>query len=117
MRGYGPRTVPRGVGTVPPETDMAGPKAATSGPEKAHEHSTSMPPEKESPMHPHGSNWLLLIKTHMNLADRALCADQDRWARELQWTVNRTGFGARLYRDPRFDLVREVEEVGRSFSA
>ncbi|WP_433499249.1 hypothetical protein ACQP1K_02505 [Sphaerimonospora sp. CA-214678] len=53
----------------------------------------------------------------MNLADRALCADQDRWARELQWTVNRTGFGARLYRDPRFDLVREVEEVGRGFSA
>ncbi|MFC0865226.1 hypothetical protein ACFHYQ_23305 [Sphaerimonospora cavernae] len=53
----------------------------------------------------------------MNLADRALCADQDKWAQELRWTVNRTGFGARLYRDPRFDLVREVEEVGRRFSA
>ncbi|GII30751.1 hypothetical protein [Planotetraspora mira] len=68
-------------------------------------------------MHPHGTNWLLLIKTHMNMADRALCADQDGWAYELRWTVNRTGFGARHYRDPRFDLVRELEEVGRAFTA
>ncbi|WP_370018368.1 hypothetical protein [Planotetraspora sp. GP83] len=51
------------------------------------------------------------------MADSALCADQDRWARQLRWTVSRTGFGARLYRDPRFDLVRELEEVGRLFSA
>jgi hypothetical protein len=53
----------------------------------------------------------------MNMADRALCADQDGWAYELRWTVNRTGFGARHYRDPRFDLVRELEEVGRAFTA
>ncbi|MCT9932111.1 hypothetical protein N5079_18060 [Planotetraspora sp. A-T 1434] len=51
------------------------------------------------------------------MADSALCADQDRWARQLRWTVSRTGFGARHYRDPRFDLVRELEEVGRLFSA
>ncbi|MEU6424678.1 hypothetical protein OHB01_13165 [Microbispora hainanensis] len=52
----------------------------------------------------------------MTMADLALCADQDRWARELKWTVSRTGFGARHYRDPRFDLVRELEEVGRLFT-
>lgn len=67
-------------------------------------------------MHLYGSNWFYLLKDRMNLVDRALCADQDRWARQLRWTVNRTGFGARHYRDPRFDLVRELEEVGRRFS-
>lgn len=35
--------------------------------------------------------------------DQALCADQDGWAQRLGWTVTRTGFGARRYRDPRFD--------------
>ncbi|MBO4273736.1 hypothetical protein OG320_15495 [Microbispora sp. NBC_01189] len=53
----------------------------------------------------------------MTTADLALCAEQDRWARELRWTVSRTGFGARQYRDPRFDLVQELEEVGRLFRA
>ncbi|ETK34457.1 hypothetical protein GCM10009530_10320 [Microbispora corallina] len=68
-------------------------------------------------MHPYGTNWLSLFRTRMTMADLALCADQDRWARQLKWTVNRTGFGARQYRDPRFDLVQELEEVGRLFSA
>lgn len=67
-------------------------------------------------MNPPGGAWLSLIKSRMTMADMALCADQDRWARELRWTVNRTGFGARVYRDPRFDLVQELEEVGRLFT-
>ncbi|MBX6383505.1 MAG: hypothetical protein IRZ07_11130 [Microbispora sp.] len=67
-------------------------------------------------MNPPGATWLSMIKDRMAMADRALCADQDRWARELKWTVSRTGFGARVYRDPRFDLVRELEEVGRLFT-
>ncbi|WP_326819402.1 hypothetical protein [Streptosporangium sp. NBC_01756] len=39
-------------------------------------------------------------------ADRELCMDQDEWAYRLGWTVTRTGFGARHYREPRFDLLR-----------
>ncbi|GAA0968566.1 hypothetical protein GCM10009555_014210 [Acrocarpospora macrocephala] len=68
-------------------------------------------------MHFHGTNALLLCKAQLILlldgADRRLCADQDRWAYELEWTITRAGFGARQYRDPRFDLVQEVEEAGR----
>jgi len=61
-------------------------------------------------MHLHGINWLTSIKFS---ADLNLCATQDGWARQLGWTVTHNGFGARGYRDPRFDLVRELEEVGR----
>jgi hypothetical protein len=64
-------------------------------------------------MHLHGTNWLSRIKYPVNTADQALCTDQDGWAYDLGWTVTRTGFGARLYRDPRFDIVLELEEVGR----
>ncbi|WP_169949847.1 hypothetical protein [Microbispora sp. H11081] len=67
-------------------------------------------------MNPPGAAWLSLIRTRMMMADLALCADQDRWARDLRWTVSRTGFGARHYRDPRFDLVRELEEACRLFT-
>ncbi|MEW9527648.1 hypothetical protein [Microbispora sp. NPDC049125] len=67
-------------------------------------------------MHSHGTDWLSLFKSRIKSADSALCADQDGWARQLSWTVSRTGFGARHYRDPRFDIVRELEEVGRLFS-
>ncbi|MCF6474307.1 hypothetical protein FAF44_38900 [Nonomuraea sp. MG754425] len=35
-------------------------------------------------------------------ADRALCAAQDERAGRHGWTVTRTGFGSRRYRDPRF---------------
>ncbi|GAA4203311.1 MULTISPECIES: hypothetical protein [Microbispora] len=68
-------------------------------------------------MNPPGAAWFSLIRSRMTTADLALCAEQDRWARELRWTVSRTGFGARQYRDPRFDLVQELEEVGRLFRA
>ncbi|TYB56620.1 hypothetical protein FXF51_43395 [Nonomuraea sp. PA05] len=39
-------------------------------------------------------------------ADRALYADQDERARRYGWTVTRTGFGSRRYRDPRFDALK-----------
>ncbi len=65
----------------------------------------------------HGTHALLLCKAQLILLldgmDRRLCAAQDRWAFELEWTITRSGFGARHYRDPRFDIVRELEEVGR----
>lgn len=60
---------------------------------------------------------LLRIKFLAHRADQALCVDQDGWAYRLGWTVTRIGFGARHYRDPRFDLVRELEEVGRLVGA
>lgn len=45
------------------------------------------------------------ISAFLRQADRSLCADQDWWALLLGWQVTRTGFGARAYRDPRFDIV------------
>ncbi len=65
----------------------------------------------------HRTNAILLCKARLILlrdgADRRLCSAQDRWAYELEWTTTRRGFGSRVYRDPRFDVVREVEEAGR----
>ncbi|MEV1001568.1 hypothetical protein [Nonomuraea sp. NPDC050202] len=45
-------------------------------------------------------------------ADRALCADQDERARQYGWTVTRTGFGSRRYRDPRFDALKAARLAG-----
>lgn len=46
-------------------------------------------------------------------ADRSLCVDQDWWALLLGWEVTRIGFGARGYRDPRFDVLHLIRgEVG-----
>ncbi len=57
----------------------------------------------------HGTARLSVIKTGIialiERADRNLCLDQDWWALRLGWTVTRTGFGARHYRDPRFDSL------------
>ncbi|MEV6985012.1 hypothetical protein AB0M95_27655 [Sphaerisporangium sp. NPDC051017] len=36
-------------------------------------------------------------------ADEAVCARDERFAALLGWQVTRVGFGARAYRDPRFD--------------
>ncbi|MEU4830576.1 hypothetical protein [Streptosporangium sp. NPDC023615] len=58
----------------------------------------------------HRTNRFRGIKTFARdliyVSDRELCMDQDEWAHRLGWTVTRTGFGARHYRDPRFDLLR-----------
>ncbi|MFC4529790.1 hypothetical protein [Sphaerisporangium dianthi] len=43
-------------------------------------------------------------------ADQSLCAEQDKRAHARGWTVTRTGFGARRYRDPRFDRLRASDE-------
>lgn len=52
------------------------------------------------------------IASRVAQADRSLCVDQDWWAHLLGWDVTRTGFGARSYRDPRFDtLLRTSGEV------
>ncbi|WP_345563890.1 hypothetical protein [Nonomuraea rosea] len=47
--------------------------------------------------------WLDAVVTH---ADQALCANQDERARQHGWTVTKTGFGSRHYRDPRFDALK-----------
>lgn len=39
-------------------------------------------------------------------ADQALCANPDERARQYGWTVTKTGFGSRRYRDPRFDALK-----------
>ncbi|MEV0387373.1 hypothetical protein [Nonomuraea sp. NPDC050643] len=46
------------------------------------------------------------ISALLTRADEALCEDQDERARQYGWTVTKTGFGARRYRDPRFDALR-----------
>ncbi|WP_169789177.1 hypothetical protein [Nonomuraea candida] len=48
-------------------------------------------------------------------ADRAVCAGQDERARRHGWTVTRTGFGSRRYRDPRFDALRAARTGGRAY--
>ncbi|GII88434.1 hypothetical protein Ssi03_64240 [Sphaerisporangium siamense] len=58
----------------------------------------------------HGTKQLSRIKNYLarllERADRAICAEPDERARKRGWTVTRTGFGARSYRDPRFDRLR-----------
>ncbi|MEO3869710.1 hypothetical protein ABGB18_12845 [Nonomuraea sp. B12E4] len=47
--------------------------------------------------------------------DREICMEPDEFAYRIGWTVRRTGFGSRCYRDPRFDQLslpnRVPEEV------
>lgn len=44
-------------------------------------------------------------------ADREICMEPDEFAYHVGWTVTRTGFGARRYRDPRFDQLRVPDKV------
>jgi hypothetical protein len=44
-------------------------------------------------------------------ADREICMEPDEFAYRVGWTVTRTGFGARRYRDPRFDQLRLPHRV------
>lgn len=50
-------------------------------------------------------------------ADRASCAAQDERAHRHGWTVTRTGFGARRYRDPRFDALKAARLAERRRAA
>jgi len=46
--------------------------------------------------------WLLDL---LDRADRSLCVEEDEFAVRMGWTVTKTGFGSRLYRDPRFERL------------
>ena len=70
-------------------------------------------------MYSQGTKGLSRIKTRirelMAWADREICMEPDEFAFRRGWTVARIGFGARRYRDPRFDQLKVpsliVEEV------
>lgn len=72
---------------------------------------------KGSSMYSQGTKWLGRSKSRIQemiaWADRELCAEEDEFAFRRGWTVARSGFGRRLYRDARFDqrIVRVPEEV------
>jgi hypothetical protein len=61
-------------------------------------------------MYLHGIKARYRIKTWVlgliDLADRELCMEEDEFAYRVQWTVTKAGFGARRYRDPRFDQLK-----------
>ncbi|SDL58147.1 hypothetical protein SAMN05421874_12466 [Nonomuraea maritima] len=70
-------------------------------------------------MYSQGTKRLSRIKSRirelMAWTDREICMEPDEFAHRMGWTVKRTGFGARRYRDPRFDQLRVsyrvIEEV------
>lgn len=70
-------------------------------------------------MYSQGTKGLSRIKSRIReliaLADREICMEPDEFAHRIGWTVSRTGFGSRCYRDPRFDQLklphRVIEEV------
>ncbi|MFI7617772.1 hypothetical protein ACIBP6_41775 [Nonomuraea terrae] len=42
--------------------------------------------------------------------------EPDEFAHRMGWTVARTGFGSRRYRDPRFDQLRSPSRVTEEVS-
>lgn len=48
--------------------------------------------------------------------DREICMEPDEFAHRRGWTVTRTGFGARRYRDPRFDQLKISPRVPEGVS-
>ncbi|MER6944072.1 hypothetical protein ABT294_08620 [Nonomuraea sp. NPDC000554] len=61
-------------------------------------------------MYSQGTKGLSRIKSRIRelvaLADREICMEPDEFAYRRGWTVTRTGFGSRCYRDHRFDQLR-----------
>lgn len=61
-------------------------------------------------MYSQGTKGLSRIKSRIReliaWADRELCAEEDEFAYRRGWTVAKAGFGARRYRDPRFDQLK-----------
>ncbi|MET9338612.1 hypothetical protein [Nonomuraea sp. NPDC003804] len=47
-----------------------------------------------------------LIAGWIAWADRDICMEPDEFAHRRGWTVSRTRFGSRSYRDPRFDQLK-----------
>ncbi len=68
-------------------------------------------------MYPQGTKGLSRFKSWIReliaWADREICMEPDEFAHRRGWTVTKTGFGSRRYRDPRFDQrkARVPEEV------
>lgn len=66
-------------------------------------------------MYSQGTKGLSRIKSRIRelivWADREICMEPDEFAHRRGWTVERTGFGSRRYRDPRFDHARVPTEV------
>jgi hypothetical protein len=56
------------------------------------------------------------IQEHTECADREICMEPDEFAYRRGWTVTRLGFGARCYRDPRFDQRRAPARVAEEVS-
>ncbi|MEU4572487.1 hypothetical protein ACBI99_15965 [Nonomuraea sp. ATR24] len=71
-------------------------------------------------MYSQGTKGLGRIKSrlleHIAWADREICWEPDEFAMRRGWTVTRTGFGARRYRDPRFDQLRIALKVPEEVS-
>ncbi|MEU7002861.1 hypothetical protein [Nonomuraea sp. NPDC046570] len=71
-------------------------------------------------MYSQGIKGLSRIKSQIRDAvawvDREICMEPDEFAYRRGWTVARTGFGARRYRDSWFDLTRttpgQIPRVG-----
>lgn len=66
-------------------------------------------------MYSQGTKGLSRIKSRIReliaYADREICMEPDEFAHRRGWTVTRTGFGARRYRDPRFDQLKIARAV------
>lgn len=54
------------------------------------------------------------IQGLMAQLDEAICAREEERARQRGWQITRVGFGARRYRDPRFDLHKPAGDGDRS---
>ncbi|MEU4229333.1 hypothetical protein AB0F17_33985 [Nonomuraea sp. NPDC026600] len=71
-------------------------------------------------MYSQGTKGLSRIKTRIQeliaLADREICMEPDEFAFRRGWTVARIGFGARRYRDPRFDQLKVPSRIAEEVS-
>ncbi|GAA2291319.1 hypothetical protein GCM10010149_43240 [Nonomuraea roseoviolacea subsp. roseoviolacea] len=71
-------------------------------------------------MYPQGTKGLSRIKSRIReliaWADREICMEPDEFAYRRGWTVNRAGFGCRVYRDPRFDQLTRPAKVAEEVS-
>ncbi|WP_156325899.1 hypothetical protein [Nonomuraea sp. SBT364] len=71
-------------------------------------------------MYSQGTKGLSRIKSRIRelvaWADRELCWEPDEFGMRRGWTVTRTGFGARRYRDPRFDQLKITPRVPEEVS-
>ncbi|MFG1697040.1 hypothetical protein [Nonomuraea sp. NPDC049309] len=71
-------------------------------------------------MYSQGTKGLSRIKSWIQdliaSADYEICVEPDEFAFRMGWTVTRTGFGSRRYRDPRFDQLRLPRKVTEEVS-